>query len=394
MTLLLVNTFLHPRGGDTTLFYDEWRGWEARGVEVVPFGMRHPDNEVSPWASHFPSWRSPREPRGLAERGAALFRSVWNREAAGALAALVRQVRPAAAHVHHLHRHLTPAIFPVLRAAGVRTAWTLHDHELVCPNGLRFTAGAPCFRCRGGHYAAAVHHRCKDGNTAASVAVALEKAAHRRLRGWAAPDVYVSPSRHLLDGLAADGLPEARCVHVPNLVQVAAEPGPLGRAVVFAGRLTAEKGVDVVAAFARRRPDVRVEVYGDGPERSRLSGLANVTLHGARPRAEVHAALATAAVALVPSRWPENQPYAVLEAQLLGRPVVARAVGGVPELVEDGVSGRLGATDAELVAAVEALLADPERAAAMGARARERVRTTHAPDAWFARMGGLLGVAG
>lgn len=395
MTLLLVNSFLHPRGGDTTLVFAEWAGWEARGVRVVPFAMRHPDNVRSPWEARFPSWRSPRAATGFAARLAALGPATWNAEAAAALDSLCHDVRPTAAHVHHLHRHLTPAIFPVLRRHGVRTVWTLHDHELVCPNGLRYTEAAPCFACAGGQYGNAIRHRCKDGDRAASVAVAAEKAVHRALRAHAAPDVYVSPSRFLAAGLTTDGVTGAVEV-VPNLVTLEAEPGPPGTDVVYAGRLAPEKGVAEVAALARARPGTHVHVYGDGPSASLLAGLPNVTHHGARPRAEVHAALARAGVVVVPSRWPENQPYAVVEAQGLARPVVATAVGGVPELIDDGVDGRIvppGDADT-LIAAVDTLLADPAGRTAMGERARARVLATHAPDPWFARMATLLRLPG
>ncbi len=393
MTLLLVNSFWHPRGGDTTLVFAEEAGWNARGVRVVPFAMRHPENQSSPWEVRFPPWTSPRRAGSGLERASALLRAIWSREAAAALDSLCRDVRPTAAHVHHLHRHLTPSIFPVLRRHGVRTVWTLHDHELVCPNGLRYVEGAPCFRCAGGRYGEAVRHRCKDGSRLASLGVAVEKAAHRALRGHARPDVYVCPSRALADGLADDGV-NGPVEVVPNLVTLAAEPGPPGTDVVYAGRLTAEKGIAELVALARALPEVRLHVYGDGPERSKLEGLPNVVVHGARPREEVHGALARAGVVVVPSRWPENQPYAVLEAQGLGRPVVAAAVGGVPELVDDGVDGRLvppGSAPA-LIEAVRALLASPDTAAAMGIEARRRVLANHGPEAWFSRMGVLLGL--
>ncbi|MSQ03073.1 MAG: glycosyltransferase [Myxococcales bacterium] len=394
MKLLLINSFLHPRGGDTTLFFSEWAGWEARGVEVIPFAMRHPDNIVSPWAERFPVWRSPRDAATLSERLRAVVRATWNVEATRALARLIRDVRPDAAHAHHLHRHLTPAIFPVLRAAGVRSAWTLHDHELVCPNGLRYTGGQPCFRCQGGHYAAAVLRRCKDDSPSASLAVAAEKAVHRTLRAHLAPDVYIAPSEALLDGLVADGLARARCVHVPNLVGVDATPGEQGANVIFAGRLTVEKGVLILAAAARALPAVRFDVYGDGPARPALLGLPNLRLWGARPRAEVHSALATCGVVVLPSLWPENQPYAVLESQLLGRAVVASAVGGVPEIVTsevDGILVRPGAVG-PLVAAVARLLEDRTLAARLGTTARARVQGNHGAERWYARMRPLLGI--
>jgi glycosyltransferase involved in cell wall biosynthesis len=392
MRLLLINSFLHPRGGDTTLFFEEWAGWEARGVEVIPFAMRHPDNIASPWASRFPSWRSPRGASTLAERLRAGLVGVYNGEAEAALEALIRDVRPDAAHVHHLHRHLTPSVFPALRRGGVRSAWTLHDHELVCPNGLRFTLGSPCFRCQGGNYRAAVEHRCKDGELAASLAVAGEKYAHRALRFRLLPDRLVCPSRFLADSLAADGLDPARVEHVPNLVSVEAEPGPAGANVVFAGRLTAEKGITVLAQMAAALPHVRVDVYGDGPERARLAGSRNVVLHGNRPRPAVHRALALAGVVVVPSLWPENQPYAVLEAQLLARTVVASRIGGIPELIDDGHDGILVSPgDAPaLVDAVCDALAAPDASRARGNRARQRVRLNHSADTWFGRMRSVL----
>lgn len=392
MKLLLVNSFLHPRGGDTTLFFDEWAGWTSRGVDVIPFAMRHPENLSSPWSARFPSWRSPRFPGTLGARARALAHAIWNREAAGALDALCREHRPDAAHVHHVHRHLTPAIFAVLRRHGIRTAWTLHDHELVCPNGLRFVGGEPCFRCVGGRYGQAVVHRCKDGDLVASAGVALEKAVHRALRARVAPDVWVSPSAYLAAGLIQDGLPPERIHHVPNLVEVSAAPGLLGENVVFAGRLAEEKGIVEVAALARALPDRRIDVYGDGACRSVLAAVSNIRLHGSCSRADVHAALANAGVVIVPSRWPENQPYAVLEAQMLARPVVAASVGGVPELIDDGVDGWLvpAGDAAALVAAVRGSLDRPAAAAEIGHRARARVQREHAPERWFRTMGDLL----
>ncbi len=394
MKLLLINSFLHPRGGDTTLFFSEWAGWEARGVEVIPFAMRHPDNIVSPWAERFPVWRSPRAAATVPERVRAMVRATWNVEATGALRRLIRDVRPDAAHAHHVHRHLTPAIFPVLRAAGVRSAWTLHDHELVCPNGLRYTGGQPCFRCQGGHYAAAVTHRCKDDSTPASLAVAVEKAIHRGLRRHLSPDVYIAPSAALLDGLSVDGLPSARCAHLPNLVEVDAAPGEHGANVIFAGRLTAEKGILVLAGLARAMPLVRFDVYGDGPAKPALLGLPNVRLWGARPRAEVHTALATAGAVVLPSLWQENQPYAVLESQLLGRAVIASAVGGVPEIVKPEVDGLLVVPGdvGELAAAVARCLGDKALAGRLGQAGRARVLANHGADRWFFRMGALLGI--
>jgi len=121
------------------------------------------------------------------------------------------------------------------------------------------------------------------------------------------------------------------------------------RVAVCLSRLTAEKRIDVLvdalAGMDGNRP--RVFVVGDGVERTRLrdridaAGLTDVvTLLGTRPHAEVPRWIAAADLVVLPSRN-EGMPNAVLEALACGRPVVATAVGGTPELVNSATLGRL-----------------------------------------------------
>lgn len=152
--------------------------------------------------------------------------------------------------------------------------------------------------------------------------------------------------------LAASGVPEARMslalAGTPALVtsrgrsDVRAELG-LGDqlAVGSFGRLVKEKGVDVLLMAARRAPEVSFHIFGSGPDEATLKALApeNVRFHGfVEGVADRMAAMDLVAI---PSVWEEAFPYAALEALSLGVPVVASRVGGMPELVQDGVTGWL-----------------------------------------------------
>lgn len=152
--------------------------------------------------------------------------------------------------------------------------------------------------------------------------------------------------------------------------------------LLFVGSLTPEKRVDRLLAWtagARREyPGLRLWLVGDGPLRGELERLAAghglagaVAFAGARERVGDY--LAAADVLLLASDT-EGMPGAVLEAAALGVPAVATAVGGVPECIEDGVTGRLVAPADETggAAAVAELLADPVRRRAMGDAARRR----------------------
>ena len=155
--------------------------------------------------------------------------------------------------------------------------------------------------------------------------------------------------------------------------------------LVAAGRLVAEKGMDVaVDAFVcvkARYPGARLSFIGDGPERAALEarvrehGIAeSVTFHGQVPPEKIATLMSLATAVIVPSRWEEAFGMVALEAALLGRPVVASRVGGLPEVVLDGETGLLvppNRPDA-LAAAVATLLDDPQRARALGRSARAR----------------------
>ncbi|MDP2314418.1 MAG: glycosyltransferase family 4 protein [Pseudomonadota bacterium] len=389
VNVLLCSSFLHPRGGDTTCVYAMWHGLEARGHTVAPFAMRHPANLPSPWEVRFPPQLDVWSVRGVA-RLAAVAASIHSFAAARAMTALLADHRPDVAHLHHVHRHLTPSILEPLRKAGVPVVWTVHDYELICANGQLYTQGAPCTRCKGHAYDNAVRYRCKRDDLAQSAAVALEKWVHARMGLWTRVDRFLCPSRFLAEQLVAFGVPADRVTHLPNPVLPAPAGGPIGDHWLYAGRLSPEKGVDDLLDAARRLPARLLHVYGDGPERARLERTAppNVRFFGNVPPLRLAAALREAGVVAVPSRWPENFPYAVLEGQLAGRAVVASAVGGIPEQIDDGVDGVLvpPSTPARLADAVEALLSDRAHAARLGARGRERVLRDRAVDPFITRL--------
>lgn len=388
MNVLLVHSFWHERGGDSTAVDATVAALEAAGHRVVPFAMRHPDNRPSPWEARWPPWRE-------ANRLADLPGAIWSRSAARALAELLDTVRVDVAHLHHVHRHLSPSVLAPLAARGVRVVWTLHDYELVCPSGLLWTEGALCTRCFGHHYLEAVRHRCKNGDLGRSAAAAVEKAVHALLRVPARVDAFICPSRFLRERLAEAGLPRARLHHLPNLLPPLPEGRGPGEGWVYAGRLTQAKGVEDLLEAVRSRPHLPGTVIGDGPAAARLRRVAppHVRFTGALPRAEARAHVAAARVVVVPSRWPENDPYAVTEAQAMGRAVLACAVGGIPEQVTDGVDGLLvpPGQPAALAAALDRLLRDPAACARLGEAARVGVRARRDPEEHLRRLLAVYG---
>jgi glycosyltransferase involved in cell wall biosynthesis len=185
------------------------------------------------------------------------------------------------------------------------------------------------------------------------------------------------------------GVDGGRLVVVPHAVATDGVPvkDTAGGDLLFAGRLSPEKGVDVLLDALARVPGARLRIAGDGPQEAVLRRLADarapgrVTFLGRLDRAAVHDEMRRSCAVVVPSQWHENQPITVLEAFACGVPVVATTLGGLPELVTDGVDGLLVVPgDARaLGAALAAVAEDPERALAMGRAGRRKVAARFTP---------------
>lgn len=209
-------------------------------------------------------------------------------------------------------------------------------------------------------------------------------------------------NRETLARSVPDLATEVRVVHVgidpavyrrlpPPPAPAAPAAGGAPAKVLCVAALKPYKGLpvllDACARLRQRGVALRCEIAGEGPLRPELerriaaAGLAGtVELLGALPQHEVARRLGEAAVVVLPSIVaPDGQmegiPVALMEAMAAGRPVVASALSGIPELVEDGASGLLvdPGDAAGIAAAVERLLADPALARRMGERGRETV---------------------
>jgi glycosyltransferase involved in cell wall biosynthesis len=295
----------------------------------------------------------------------------------GAVAGAVRRTGARVVHAHNLHPTLGWRALAAARAAGARTVLHLHNYRLVCAVGTCFTHGEDCTRCHARDTRPGVRLNCRGSRGEAVVYAAGLAAQQRRI--VAAADHVVVPSAFARDRLLELGAPidPARVTvvgHVMRSVATAPAFDPAGPALV-AGRLAPEKGVDVAIAACRAagRPLV---VAGDGPLRADLEQLArggDVRFTGRVGDDELATLRATASVALVPSRSAETFGLTAAEAMAAGLPVIASAIGALPELVGDaGVLVAPGDANA-LAVALDDLPADAAR------RGLERVRAAGDP---------------
>jgi len=237
-----------------------------------------------------------------------------------------------------------------------------------------------------------VWHGCYRDSRLMTGAVALMLQVHRTRKTWDhAVDGYISLSHFARGKFIEGGLP-ASLLHVkPNFLE--SDPGERlspGRSTLFVGRLSKEKGVDLLLkAWARLAYPVPLMVVGDGPLRPALEaeavrrGLSNITFVGWRSRREIFEALKSTFFLIVPSLCYEGFPLTLVEAFACGTPVVASSLGSLGEIVREGHNGLhfLPGDEADLVRKVEWALSHPSELIALGHGARRDFEVFYTPEA-------------
>jgi glycosyltransferase involved in cell wall biosynthesis len=394
----MVQTFYYYRGGDSTYMLSLSKLLEEKGHEVVPFAMEHPQNLPTPYARFFvsevdfPGLLSASSP-GAAWKVAT--RSIYNGEARRKIAALADEVKPDIAHFHNIHAHLTTSIVAPLRKRGIPIVWTLHDYRLICPNTSLLSRGEICERCIPNRFYESMLQRCKKGSFAASFIAMLTTLYERLERIPSRIDRFVTPSEFLRSKLVEGGFDPGRIECVPNFVDLALYAGrPEKDHFCYIGRLSHEKGLDILIRAVAKLDSGRLLIVGDGPEADDLKALAlelgtsRVEFAGYRSGEELKRILAESQFLVLPSRWYENLPFAVMEAFASSKAVVASRIGGIPEMVDDGVNGLLfpvGDVDA-LAACLRRMLGDRGAREEMGRRGREKAERLYGRETHYARI--------
>lgn len=308
----------------------------------------------------------------------------WNHAEFHRIRRVVADFQPDIVHAHNTFPLVSPAVF---HAVGQRAArvLTLHNYRLFCPAGIPMRAGKVCTDCLDQHSSLpAIHHGCYRGSRLATLPLAASVGLHRLLGTWRNQvDAFIALSDFQKERMVFAGLP-AHKVHVkPNFYPGNPLPIPYDQRkpqVVFAGRLTEEKGVEHLVrawlAWGDRAPEL--VVIGDGPLRPALQQLADkntavpIRFLGQLQMSDAIAQIAASRLLVVPSNCYEGFPMVVREAFAFGTPVAASNIGPLPFIIREGENGALfePANPASLLRTVQTLWTDILQLSSLANKAR------------------------
>ncbi len=373
MKILLINKFLHPNGGSETYLFGLGQQLRKLGHEVQYFGMEHEGRIVG---NRVESYTSDMDfHSGKLKKLFYPFKILYSFEARKKLRPVLHDFCPDVVHLNNINFQLTPSVidevrnFERKRKKKIRIVYTAHDYQWVCPNHMMMipATGALCFACRGGHFGNCTKNRCIHNSGLRSLLGTLE-ADFYKLRGtYGRVDTIICPSLFMKKQLDTVPLLAQKTVMLHNFMpdmETGAEgmDGKTGQAVgnagsrdawdilqkrlperyvLYFGRFSEEKGVKTLLNVCKRMTDVSFIFAGTGPLEKELSQVSNVRNVGFVRGGALRRLIEGAAFTLYPSEWYENCPFSVMESQIYGTPMIASDLGGIPELLSDGVTGEL-----------------------------------------------------
>jgi len=200
-------------------------------------------------------------------------------------------------------------------------------------------------------------------------------------------EMFISPSQFLADQVIRSGISRDRVINLSNFLTDVDTTVPNFQHqgyFTYIGRLSYEKGLFTLIDAFRLTPEARLRIAGDGPLKEQLmnytveKGIQNIDFLGHLNRSEIDKLLSNAMAIIIPSEWYENQPMTIIEAFAHGKPVIASNIGGIPEMVIDGVNGYLfNPGDSKALASILRNLSDHEEKLETLGKAAHSYATSH-----------------
>lgn len=345
MKILMVNKFLYPRGGSESYMLSLGEHLASLDHEVQYFGMYDDNNTVGNRAGQY-TQNMDFHSTGLG-RFLYPFKILFSFEAMHKIGKVLDDFKPDVVHMNNINFQLTPSIIYAVKKRGIPLVQTAHDYQMICPNHLLydFSAGTPCEKCVGGSAINCYKNKCIHGSGVKSLLGVIEAKLYSFLKTYKKVDLFVCPSNFLERKLlSAKNFYQGKTFTIHNFInkdkfsKTTDTPEPY---ILFVGRLSKEKGVELLSDTAKLLPQYQFVVAGGGPDEDALDGVDNIRKAGFLTGDTLTDTMSKAKVLLLPSVCYENCPLSILEAHCMGVPVVTMNSGGMAELVRDGVTGTL-----------------------------------------------------
>ncbi|MGA2251857.1 glycosyltransferase family 4 protein [Terracidiphilus sp.] len=381
MNIVILSDFAYVDGGASKIALGSAVALAERGHRVLVFSAVGPvDSMLRETAGLTVVCLGQHEIVADPNRLRAIVRGFWNRNAAVRLRESLADFSPdnTILHLHTWTKGLSGSVVRLAASLGFRVVLTLHDYFSVCPTGSFFIHPTKQLCTLRPMSAACIATNCDSrnyGHKLWRVGRQWAQSHPGRLPGGIRDFISIS---NLSQQLIQPFLPPDMHMHrVPNFIDIEQrEPANVEAfsTFSFAGRLSPEKGPDLLAECARMLA-LNVRFIGSGPLKDELMRIApSVTVTGWQSPPQARELMRQSRALVFPSRWYETQGLVVAEAAAMGVPVIVPSTSAAREWVEDGVTGLIfkGGDVKDLALKITRLRDAPSLASALGREAYDR----------------------
>lgn len=345
----MINKFLYPNGGSETYIFKIGQMLEKMGHEVQFFGMEHEGrcvgNQVDAYTREMDFHNGSK-----IEKLMYPIKTVYSQEARTQIRKVLDDFQPDVCHLNNFNYQLTPAIILEIvkwrKQTGntCKIVYTAHDYQLICPNHMMNNpiTHQNCEKCLGGQFFNCARDKCIHGSRAMSLVGSIEARFWRWNGVYQYIDAIICCSQFMKNKLDTNPLFAKKTIMMHNFVdQVEWRTVEKQNYVLYFGRFSEEKGIGTLIEVCKMLPDIPFVFAGTGPLEEKLKDIPNIKCVGFQKGEALEELIRKAKFTIYPSEWYENCPFSVMESQMYGTPVLGANIGGIPELIEDNVNGKL-----------------------------------------------------
>nr|WP_297767805.1 glycosyltransferase [uncultured Butyrivibrio sp.] len=370
MKILIVNKFLYFNGGSETYIFKLGEALVRARHEVQYFGMEHEGRCVGNAVN---AYTSDMDFHGGSKISKLTypFKTIYSSEARKKIRLVLEDFKPDVVHLNNFNYQLTPSVILEIvkwretNGKSCQIVFTAHDYQLLCPNHMFNipSTGKNCEKCIGGKFANCVKNKCIHGSSAKSVVGAMEGYFWKWKGVYKYIDKIICCSEFMKSKMDKNPVFAGKTVAMHNFVEHAAEAAYNVASneidsrttenvlsdgtklpqqyVLYFGRYSLEKGIRTMIGACNMLPEVDFVFAGKGDFADEIRSLPYAKEVGFRTGEDLHKLIDGALCTVYPSEWYENNPFSVMESQERLIPVIGAKIGGIPELIRDGVDGLL-----------------------------------------------------
>lgn len=358
MRILIVNYRYFISGGPEKYMFNIKRLLEKYGHEVIPFSINSNKNEKTKYSKYFVEPigdhnsvyfdEVKKTPKSIMQM---ISRSIYSFPVKKAIQKEIRDVKPDLVYIIHFVNKLSPSVISGAKELGVPVVLRLSDYFLLCPRFDFLHDKKICEDCLIKGYKYCIKKKCVKGSTMASAIRVISMKIHKLIKIYDKVDAFITPSLFLKNKLIANGFNASKIICIPTFTSINESNSKdiIGNYALYFGRISEEKGVEILVKAYEKMPDKKLKIMGDDATKEairlkdycKFHNIKNIEFLGFKTGDELEKIISESRFVIIPSIWYDNLPNTALESFKHSKAVIASNIGSLPELVEDNKNGYL-----------------------------------------------------